>query len=293
MVSMRRLRRQPALAFLSIALVALAPGCRGPGQANDSANVSQPASGPAANLVDKVPLPEAAMDRAALLSAIAQAASAATLGQDDSVVQRALEGKPFELRIRFGCSGPAKDLDGSDFGWTYDAEKRVLRVRAMPTIAGKGPPLDSLVSGDFEAAEGFWLPSPWVLQAQCPAAPPQSQQDGKADEATTTDEPAPAPSFPRIGIAQFFTDTDSRTARRDGRAYEATTTLSADDSSAGERGFDLILSGRLRSTPRGPVIRCVAAVPNGPPDCIVGAKFDRVWIEQPQTRSLIAEWRSS
>ena len=47
------------------------------------------------------------MDRAALLMEVAKAASASALGKDISNDLRKLDGKRFEVRIRFGCAPPA------------------------------------------------------------------------------------------------------------------------------------------------------------------------------------------
>lgn len=318
MIIFRRFLRQPAAVCLSLSLLALTAGCGSPEPANDGANIAEPADQPATNLADRVPRPEAPLDRAALLAAVAQAASAATLRQDDNVIQRALDGKQFEIRIRFGCSGPAEDLRATGIGWTYDADGQVLRVRAMPTLGTDDPLVRSITPEQIETVEGFWLRRPWVLQAACPRPAPQppaepdagpgEERQGepkrvpeqKKREPQPKQQPqqpqassAPIQSFPRIGIAQFFAADDSRAIRRDGRAYQATKTLEAPANGVGDQGFDLVLSGRLRAVPGGAVIRCVPNAAEAPPDCIVGAQFDRVWIERPQTRELIAEWANS
>ena len=55
----------------------------------------------------RLPVVEPPMDRAGLLKAVGAAASAGALGQDDADAQRKLDGKKFEVRIRFGCATSA------------------------------------------------------------------------------------------------------------------------------------------------------------------------------------------
>ncbi|HEY8593008.1 MAG TPA: hypothetical protein VIL42_09130 [Sphingomicrobium sp.] len=291
MVTIRRLPSLAPAAVLPIALLGLTASCGGPEPANVDAVANE--ESPAPEFTKKASISEGLMDRAALLAAVAQAASASTLQQDDSAAQRALEGKQFEVRIRFGCSGPAQDLDRAELGWTYDGENRVLRVRAMPTLGSDDTLVETIAAEPIEAVEGFWLPRPWVLQAACPVPAQRQGANGESVPAQSeADRPAVTTS-PRIGIAQFFTADESRTARRGGRPYQATQTLAAGATDVGQQGFDLILSGRLRAVPGGRVIRCVGSGGNRPPDCIIGAQFDRVRIEEPRTRELIAQWAKS
>jgi len=279
---------------------------------------------PALNL-PAVPRPQPPVDRAALFSAVAEAASAVSVGADMPESIRALDGRQFELRIRFGCRGPATDLSERWLGWSFDAGDRRIRVRAMPTISSDDPLVERVGTEEFEAVEGFWIPRPWVLQALCPAtaavrqaqnAEPQEGDKGQAEQkrqatdasreraaakrsgsversapAQSGDEDAgePLPTAPRIGIAQFFTDEDPRTRRRGARPYQSSYTLK-EGQALSSQGYNLVLSGRLRAIPGRGVIHCVTHGPDLPPECIVSALFQRVWIEQPDTRDVIAEW---
>ena len=94
-----------------------------------------------------------------------------------------------------------------------------------------------------------------------------------------------------MGVAQFFTKTDPRTGRRDHRPYEATETLGEGKRPSAE-GYNLVLSGRLRAQPLGRVISCHATDVDAPPQCIVSADFDRVWIENPRSKEILANWGS-
>lgn len=308
------LRLSPILLLAATAAVA---ACQ---QQQPDAAVDGNVTEPVLNL-PSVPRPEPRLDRASLLAAVAEAASATAAGAGTPETVRALDGRQFELRIRFGCRGPSNELGDRWLGWSFDPEKRRIRVRAMPTIS-KDVTLVAQLSGEqFEAVEGFWIPRPWLLQPVCPAAAAvrgvqdqsQAQRTGDAqqqskpnegraqqerrqpgrDEARRIDgdeeraEPVPTP--PRVGIAQFFTDEDSRTGRRDMRPYQAGHTL-AEGKAISSQGYNLVLSGRLRALPGRGVVQCSARNPNSPPECIVSAEFLRVWIEQPATREIIAEW---
>lgn len=282
--------QRPVSLLLCLAL-ATTSGCYQPQQANEQAeqNAAQQTS---TNLAAEVPLPKPPMNRAALLQTVALARSAAAAGVDDSQAQRALDGKQFELRIRFGCSGAAAKLQDAALGWTYNADRRVLRISATPTLNGDDPLVEQLDAKDIEAVEGFWIPRPWMLQASCPAPPAAPVA---APETDTAQQPSTATAMAagRIGIAQFFTAADSRTMRRDHRPYAATKTLDAGTAQVGVKGFDLVLEGRLQPGPGGRVILCKSSAVDRPPDCIVSARIDRVRFEQPDTGATIAEWGSS
>lgn len=234
-----------------------------------------------------LPMPAPPINRASLLSEVTRAMSAAATGEDDTAAQRELSGKRFELRIRFGCAGPESRISGSALGWTFDSARRVLRVRAVPTISAQEPAIASMMPEHVEAVQGFWIPRPWILGAACPAA--ETLSEAPADTKNPAETP-PVVSAARVGIAQFFTEQDARTRRRDGRAYEATKTLPA-NSEPRASGFDLVLSGRLRAISNR-VIHCAGATPDRPPDCVVSADIDRVRVETPGTSEILADWRS-
>lgn len=250
-----------------------------------------------------VPRPAPSLDRAALLTAVAQAASAAASGTAVAPELRALDGRQFEVRIRFGCRGPSTETTNNWLSWSYDPESRIVRVQARPTISEDEPLVASIGGEDVEAAEGFWIPRPWLLQPACPATAAvrsatdrQPQQSNivaaagtAADEEDSDERAEPLPIRQRVGIAQFFTQTDSRTGRRDDRPYQARHTLDEGEAISSQ-GFNLVLSGRLRAVPGRGVIECSATDADSPPDCIVSAEFQRVWIEQPETGAVIADW---
>lgn len=289
-----------------IAAVATLTGCT-PAEPEDNAANQQNAAD--VSVLPSVPLPQPPMDRAALLRAITLAASAAATGADDAEVQRQLNGKRFELRIRFGCRGPVRELRNAVLGWTFDRQERTLRVRAMPTITADDEFVAQVAGDAYEAVEGFWVPRPWLLEPLCPSAaavrpapaPSETEPDEEpsasasdAAEIPAEDEQetrSPPPAFPKVGLAKFFTENDPRSRRRAMRPYETVKTLD-EGRQIGSQGFNLVLSGRLKALADGRVIACVVRRADAPPDCIVSADFDQVWIEWPDSKEKLAEWGS-
>lgn len=305
MLSMRLDRLRGASSTLAAAGCAFLLACR---PADDPNGVDTNAiEEPAVNI--PVPLPAPPMNRSDLLEAVRQAASAKSSAGDVSALQRQLDGRQFEFRIRFGCRGPSTDLPGELLGWSFEPAKRTLRVRAMPTISAGDTVASAIAGEDIEAVEGFWIPRPWLIEPVCPAPPPappeptnigsvgpgrraENVTDSGDDESQAEQKVVPSLRWPKIGIAQFFVETDPRTRRRDARAYEAVITLKPDQPVTSQ-GFNLVLSGRLRALPGKGVIECVAPDPDTPPDCIISARLDRVWIEQPGVRRIVADWSGS
>jgi len=297
------MRVQSKRVLLTVAVAALAVGCRQAPQEEVDENQ--------ANTVvelPRLPIAEPPMDRAALLMEVAKAASASALGKDISNDLRKPDGKRFEVRIRFGCAPPAsppevektakpaaQEQATGPFNVRFDEKDRTLRLRAAPDLTLNDRWIASVVGESVEAVEGFWMYRPWLLTDGCPVIPAQLDS-GASDRGLTSESKevaAAAIAAPdrkyRVGLAQFFTDTDTRTGRRDGRAYE-TTKILPDDKQPSRQGYNLVLSGRLRHLPSGPVIACEAESADALPQCVVSAEFDRVWIEDPGTKSLIAEW---
>lgn len=284
------------------ALAAALLACRSGGEAGES-NAS--GSDPLVLNLPAIPEPAPPMDREDLLAAIARAASAAFAGADDVQAQRALDGSPFELRIRFGCGGPDVTAFDAGLGWTFDGEDRTLRVRARPTISGDDPIVTRVVgavANGIEAVEGFWIPRPWLLEPACPSGsrawPGQRSGDldavGQAVPSTEHGAEVTGktpPSFPKVGIAQFFTEAEPRTRRRQARAYE-TVKIAGLNERPSASGLDLVLSGRLRSLAGGRVIACVPAGADAPPNCVASADFDQVRIERAGTGDVLAQWES-
>lgn len=225
------------------------------------------------------------LDRQGLALAVARAASDFAAGREGLENQRALDGRRFELALKFGCPGE----EGDTRQWSFDERERVLRIRVEPELTQQAEPVSGLGLDHFEAVEGFWIRRPWLLVAACPKEP--AEPEPAEEDATAPDAQAAPPedrAAPRIGIAHFFTEQDSRALRREQRAYQATVKLpeGRDPSST---GYDLVLSGRLDALPDGRTIACSGGSANAPPSCIVSVTFDRITLRHPDGE-LLAEW---
>lgn len=279
--------RLPRLfAFVSIALL---------GACEQSEDTAAPNGPPTTSIAEALPAVDPPLDRSALLLAVSRAASDFATGRDATARQRNLDGRLFEVGLRFGCSGETIPTRS----WSFDETSRVLRVRVEHELTIDAPEIQGLGLDGFEAIEGFWIQRPWLLDAACPAVEPtrdstdttaSTEEVDDRDEAAPAAEPATAAPSPRVGIAHFYTADDSRTLRRDSRAFQATRKLAAGIEPSRD-GYNLVLSGRLSRMPDGRVIACAGRDPDRPPTCVVSVTFDRVALRQPDGE-LVAEWSS-
>lgn len=283
---MTTLRRGTAAFACMLALVSCRPA--------DQDETVNNAADPAIPRKPATPLVEAPRDRGSLLIALTRAASAAALGLNDTDAQRDLDGDRFEFRLRFGCPLPAGEepADGP-FNVRYDKAERRLRVSVAPTVSADDPTVTAVASEQVEAVEGFWIDHPWILATGCPArpaAPEVTEADSPPAGAKAEAEGQPAsPVLPSAAIVQFLTENDPRTDRRGNRPYAASKTL-PEGSEPSPRGYDLVLSGRLRALADGRVIACTVTSTDSPPTCLISALFGKVRIEHPETGEIIAEW---
>lgn len=238
-----------------------------------------------------LPAVEAPLTRRDLLLAAVEAASDHAAGVDDRERQRPLDGRLFSFRIRL-CE-PVNTLGVS----SYDVDERVLRVEVRPNITIDTAAVQPLVGERFEAVEGFWVPTPWLLQAACPqrssaAEPSVADAAASAEPPVAPDEPqmeqSPTVSIPSVtvGLAQFFDPASDRARLRSGRPYNVTKKL-AEGTQPGP--VDLVLSGRLSRLPESRVINCVSRQAAAPPSCIIAVRIDTVRLEDP-SGELLGEW---
>lgn len=313
---MRKVRtsRGTRLALAALGVSACQPASENAVIQNESKNSILP--------MPPLPAVERPMDREALLFAVTRAASAAALNIDDGAEQRKLEGKKFELRIRFGCTTVPEVADSEGrFSVRFDERERTLRLSALPDLRVNDTIVQAIVRNatkdgssedesqgkQIEAVEGFWIRRPWLLADGCPVSAPAAVPRVSGDVEITrekmpavTGEPlkpdnggtqlTPATFAQRgIGLAEFFTEADPRTGRRDHRAYQATKVLGRDERPS-EHGYNLVLSGRLNAEPVSRVISCLPVGADAPPRCVISVEFGRVWMERPGSRQVVAEW---
>lgn len=283
---------RPSHRLALLAGAGLLAGCQ---QSRDDQTKDLPnteAAAPAMSL----PIAEPPLDREALLLAVTRAASATAGGQSDAQGQAQLDGKLFELRLRFGCSGPADDGDEPQ-SWSFDEKRRVLRVRIVPNLSEKSPLIGDLFGDAYEAVEGFWIRRPWLLTAACPPAPkadasPAVEASAAAESAAEARGSEAAAPEHRVGIARFFSATDARTHRRDSRAYQVTHTL-AENEAPSRTGYELVISGRLRRLSDGRVIACRQRYADTRPSCVISAVFENVAVLRADNGERVAEWAST
>lgn len=272
----------------------------------------QPTPSPATVL----PTVQPPLNRADLLAAAAQAADAAAAGEPLPEQVAALAGRPFELRLPFGCPGAEQPGRGA-LSMSYDPETEVLRVRAEPVRWDPGewlapPPAVPDRASPVETIEGFWIARAWTSSEAC--APPVSPPPSAAPSPQPSPTPASVPSQPSgprstppvaepepepvpvsaaapertLAIAQLFTAEASRVGRRNGQAYAATKSIAPDAMDLG-RGLRLRLRGTLARTQAAGPILCLA--PGGArPVCLISARFDQVAIENPVSGETLATW---
>lgn len=256
--------RRLAVLIGTFSLLALAAGCkRQPAEPPQNAAAPPPvAPKPAV----PIPLPRPKLDREQMIFAAMRAMSAAALGQADVEVQQPLKGREFKIRLRFGCPGfPANPSRR----WSYDEKTEVLRAHISADLSATSVPASDLLLKGYEGVAGFTIDKPMLLAAGCPAPEFRSARWGG----------------PTIAIAQLFTSRDSRVQRPE-RSYEITKSVAPNAQPSA--GLDLVIAGRLAELPDGRAIHCAAA--EGPPVCIVSARFDRVAIENPMDGTVFGEW---
>jgi hypothetical protein len=173
----------------------------------------------------------------------------------------------------------------------------VLSIKVEPGITSEIATVHAFGGDAYEAVEGFWIRRPWMLAAGCPMQATHVQEAPMPLPVSSTSagnvaEQEQTVSSIQIGMAQFFTKTDSRTHRRDKRAYTATKVL-PEGVRPSQQGYDLVITGRLRRLTNGMVISCVSKGSVVPPDCVISAQFDTVAIEEPTTGDTIATWSSA
>jgi hypothetical protein len=225
------------------------------------------------------------LTRAGLLAATSRAASAYAAGERLEGVDP-LIGRPFALRVPFGCNGPqptAAEAAGDGLArWSWGPENRTIQLSLTPGDWLNTALISSEAGGsDWEAVEGFWIPRPWLTVGDCSAIRADPLQSGDG-----------APSPQTVGLAAVFRSDDSRVGRRNGRAYTFTIRPTGDTPlTAPVGGYRVILEGRLASFPEGRAIRCRASGPDQRPVCIAAIRLDRVAFTTADSSVLLSEWR--
>lgn len=229
-----------------------------------------------------VPAVTPTLGRGDLLQAARAATDAFASGRPLSPEVVALNGRRFELRLPFGCRGPAP-ADAS-LGWRYDEESGTLRVSVGPDRFEPASWLTAEAAADIDLVEGFWIERPWTSSEACPPIPSNPVTDV-----------APAPSPERtFALAQFHGTGESRVGRRNGEAYKLVEKIAPDALNL-TQGLQLRLTGRIVAAPggAGSVLCRPPAQADRRPVCLISVSLEEVAIENPATTSTLATWEVS
>lgn len=231
-----------------------------------AAPVAAPTSRPA------LPRPVPPLGRADLLAAARAAADALAAGRPVPGEIGELIGRRFELRLSFGCGGPAADDTAS--GWQYNPDQQTLRVRAAPARLDPGAWLNA-PAGEAELVEAFWIDRPWTSSEACPPVEPV--------QPTTSPERT-------LAIAQFHGRDQPRSVRRQDESFEAVERVVPGQLNLAA-GLRLRLSGRVVAAPgsAGPAL-CRSPGPAARPVCLLAVSLDSVAIENPADGAELATW---
>jgi hypothetical protein len=222
------------------------------------------------------------LGRADIMGLAALGADAVASGQAMPKAIADTAGQRFELRLPFGCRGPADAGSDTAMRWHYDETAKALRVHVAPVVWTRADILDAPGQTTAQGAvEGFWIPRPWTGNEACP---------------TLQDNPAPvgtdAVTLPgqTLAIAQFFDGNGARQGQRNGKPYETVVRMQPDELQA-DQGFQIRIAGRIANIPgQGPVSCRQPAGAEQRPICVVGVTMDEVAIDNPRTGKTLATW---
>ena len=221
----------------------------------------------------------ATVSRSDLIAGAAAASSAYAAGEAPPTKAGPQVGRPFEISIAFGCTGPVTDPGSAQAYYQYDPKKQALRLVARPSIWTDLPLIRAMsVSKPAETVEGFWMPRPWTNSETCP--PPR-------------DAPPPATptpfAAPTLGLAMVYGPESSRVDQRGDRPYEFLVKLAKPDAPILSRTFRLKLEGRIASFSDGASVRCWSESNDHRPVCLYAVDIDRVAFEDNQG-AVLTEW---
>lgn len=246
------------------------------------------------------PAPQAALDRAGLVAALAQAGSVFAAGGPPGDGP-GIGGRTFEIRLPFGCSGPdASEAAPAGLArWAWSPDRASIRLSLTPADLTESPLV--LPIGEtpiWDGVEGYWIARPWLASDTCPrpATPPativRTPGEGETAAATEIVLPIPLPPSPQTaGLVVIAGSDASRLGRRPGEAYSFVVRGSGDQPPRPPAGgYRLVLSGRIGAFPGGRAIRCTSENPDRRPVCLVAVELDHVAFED-ASGARLSEWR--
>lgn len=242
--------------------------------------VAPPAAKPAPKPAPE-PVLTGVLGRAELMALAAEAADAAAAGRDPDTEVAEADGRRFELRLPFGCDGPAGEGSSATMRWRYDAEDQALRIHVEPLTWAPQDWWPGDAAPGVEGVEGFWITRPWTSSEACPT--------GSARAAAPGADPVTIPGQ-TLALGQIFFTGGARGGRRNGEPFETTVRVPEEQLDASE-GFRLRISGRIaRAGGLGPVRCRQPAGPEQRPICLVSVLMDEVAVENPATGETLSTW---
>ena len=239
---------------------------------------------------------DSALNRAALLAALAEAGSALADGRDRDA---GLGGRTVSVRLPFGCDGAVSTADAgiaglprlvrnTDGSLTLSVTPEDLKAPVATTGVALSGEADL---GHWDAVEGFWIARPWSGLDVCSTTAPDA---ATAESAKTDAESSPASTPPErtAGLAAVVEADGSRLGRRQGQAYaHVIRGERGAAASPAPGGYALRLEGRLTTFADGKAVRCVLRDPESRPVCVAALRLDRLAFEDGATGALLSEWR--
>lgn len=260
-----------------------------------------------------------ALSRAEIVAALALAASAHAAGAAPSEAAT-IAGRPFAIRLPFGCFGSAEpgnrralEVAGDGLAsWSFSDDRTSQTLRLTPIDWTRSPLLlEAGTEPAWEHVDGYWIARPWLEADACPVAPPPPSPSPTAApdaEAAETVEAAPdgpqtvepvitaglaVPASPPFtaGLASIRAEGGSRLGRQPGEAYSFVVRAPEGGAlSAPENGYRVVLQGRISTFPDGHAVRCSTESPNRRPVCVAAVVLDSVAFET-ATGERLSEWR--
>lgn len=276
--------RSSRLALSGVLAAAIAVGGAGFLLGRGSAERTQIVTPPPVSAPAPTPEPPrvlGVLGRADLIALAAMAADAAAAGRDPAPEIAEADGRRFELRLPFGCNGPAGEESNAAMRWHYDAGEEALRIHVAPVTWSREDWWAGDAPSGIETIEGFWITRPWTSSEGCPVGGDRPVALG-ADPVTLPGQ--------TLAVGQIFFTGGPRGGRRDGKPYEAVVRVAGDEFDASD-GLRLRISGRVdRIRGAGPVRCRQPAGPEQRPICLVSVVMDEVAIENPASNKTLAIW---
>lgn len=243
-----------------------------------------PVEPPAADAGEKVPpapsapAPLGPLDRAALLDAVALAASAQVTGEATDATMPQLKGRRFELILPFGCDGPEPGDRELQKGWRYDASTEIFQA-AYPSNIQISPDEDTATTASEPVArfaKSFWIERDWLREGVCVSHQVPADSDGSTPPKT-------------LAIAELAIDKAPRADDREGAPYRLSKRLPPQQVPMAQEGLRLVIAGKLANNGDNP-IQCKSVDPNQRPTCVILADIDRVAITDAGGVQVFGEW---